>query len=82
MLEINDKIIPIPAATNAPMPGKYPSSIGISAKRNPTALETSTVNRKDVHIRDETMGCRISEAMNANGTLAIMQKQSTARIDL
>ena len=83
MLESSDKIIPMPAATNAPMPWKQLICIiRISHKRNPNQLETSTVNRKDIHMRVEKIGCRIRETINANGTLAIAQKRSIARIDL
>ena len=82
MLHSIDMLIPIPAATNAPMPGKNPLFIGISAERNPTQLETSKVNRKDVHKRAEVIRCRISETMNANGTLEIMQERNIASIDL
>ena len=82
-LQISDKIIPMLAATNAPMPWKQLVwIIRISDKRNPNQLETSTANRKDVHMRDEVIRCRISEMINANGTLAITQKRSIARIDL
>ena len=78
MLESSDKIIPMPAATNTPMPWKQLicEIIRISHKRNPNQLETSTVNRKDIHMRVEKIGCRIRETINANGTLSITQKRS------
>ena len=78
MLMSIDKIIPIPAQTIPPVPGKLPVAMRITAERNPNQLETSKVNRKDVHIRDEVIRCRISETMNANGTLAITQTNSIA----